>query len=634
MLINSYIYSSLTVPNYEAFINDVKLLLHFNGTNGSTTYTQNALPTLTVTRTGGGASISTAAAKFDQSGRFGSSSYVTVSPSAEFDFLTASLESWTIEFWVRLDAIGATQCILSKGSNSGTQACVLINVGTTGFPSVNVYQAAPYAGFGIASTVAITAGSWNHIAAMYNALTRKLAIAVNGTYTLQATTLSASTFFGTTADLLRLSGYSDSLFNFDGYLDDLRITRGQVLYTGNFVPPSIAFKSATTFDAANTHVNLQLTNNSLTATKTTSDAYSTVLATVGLEVSTANHYFEVRIDSGADSPFMCFGLAPAGHPLATAVGNTATSYAYYQETGNKLTNTVLAAYGSSSTTGDIIGVAVKNGSMWVSKNGSWFNSGDPVTNANPMFTGLTGVLYPAISLYRTLAPAHAATANFHKLSYLPSNFKPWIDVDWPALGNSLKLFYADGEHNSASFIDRSPSAKTITVIGSDVKFSNLQAYVGATSARFLGTASYLRAASSPDFQIFGGDFNITFWAYFNDVVTNQCLLQLDSGVDGNRASISVLSSTIVFFSYASGDSAIRISAAAPSLSTWTKVALRKAGSTIQLLINDVEVGTTTTSFLPTGNLFCSIGSTANAGGTQYFNGYIDRLSVTKGYADA
>ncbi|CAN5224677.1 hypothetical protein BH09MYX1_BH09MYX1_36660 [soil metagenome] len=48
--------------------------------------------------------------------------------------------------------------------------------------------------------------------------------------------------------------------------------------------------------------------------------------------------------------------------------------------------------------------------LWIGSNGVWFNGGDPETNLSPVVTGLSGTVYPGVTLYSS--SLNAMTANF------------------------------------------------------------------------------------------------------------------------------------------------------------------------------------------------------------------------------
>ena len=79
---------------------------------------------------------------------------------------------------------------------------------------------------------------------------------------------------------------------------------------------------------------------------------------------------------------------------------------------------------TSATTGTIAMIAVDfdAGYAWVGKDGTWYNSGNPATGANPTITGITAGNYVAtISAYRDATRNYSFAANFGQrpFSYTP-----------------------------------------------------------------------------------------------------------------------------------------------------------------------------------------------------------------------
>jgi hypothetical protein len=117
--------------------------------------------------------------------------------------------------------------------------------------------------------------------------------------------------------------------------------------------------------------------------------------------------------------------------LATSVGVSATSWGYYEQTGQKYNSNVLTAFGAPFASGAVIGIAVDastsgNVKIWWSLNGTWQASGDPASGANPAFSGITGPIYLYCSLYRSGAPAHKVTLNAGASAFsgtVPSGFR-------------------------------------------------------------------------------------------------------------------------------------------------------------------------------------------------------------------
>ena len=218
-------------PSYtptDEYFQNVSLLLHGDGTNGSTTIIDSSPSPKTVTAVGN-AQISTAQSKFGGASIAfdGVGDYLSIADSSDWD-VTAD---YTIEFWARH---GSSGFLFTKGY-LGTQSIS----GTNGF-AIGHFQgnlSVRTASSLISSTGApITSLAWNHIALVWSSSTLKGY--VNGTEVLSTTAYTTST-----AVPLIIGNFSNLDANryFDGYIDDLRITKGVARYTANFTPPTAPF---------------------------------------------------------------------------------------------------------------------------------------------------------------------------------------------------------------------------------------------------------------------------------------------------------------------------------------------------------------------------------------------------------
>lgn len=182
-----------------------------------------------------------------------------------------------------------------------------------------------------------------------------------------------------------------------------------------------------TWNPSDKGANISLDATKTIATKVTSDANQVVRATLSRVAATDEGYFEVYIANGDTSPFIAIGLANSTLSLNSFVGADTNSWGYYEQTGQKYTNNVPSAYGAAYLAGDLIGVALMNGSLWFAKNNVWQNSGVPGTSG-AAFTGLTGSLFPAANLFRASAgPSQVGLRlNAGLQTYSPpSGFLPW-----------------------------------------------------------------------------------------------------------------------------------------------------------------------------------------------------------------
>ena len=187
---------------------------------------------------------------------------------------------------------------------------------------------------------------------------------------------------------------------------------------------------ATTWNPADKAASIDLSGGNLIASMHAGVAApQTVRATNG-KLNSANGYFEVVINASFSGANYCMiGLATSAASLTTFLGTDAFAWAYYQQTGDVHTNNVYSPYGTTYAQGDIVGVAFKNGSLWFSKNNVWQNSGNPSGNTGAAFTGITGTLFPAITIYNgTAVPTDVFTGHFSSgaLTYSPpAGFTAW-----------------------------------------------------------------------------------------------------------------------------------------------------------------------------------------------------------------
>lgn len=114
----------------------------------------------------------------------------------------------------------------------------------------------------------------------------------------------------------------------------------------------------------------------------------------GQDAATANAYFEVQCVS---TTYNCFGISKNTAP--TSSPHTASADGYFLNyDGKKIRQSVTAVYGSAPATGNIIGVLLKNGALYIAINNVWQGGGDPVAETGAAYAGITGVFYPTAVL--------------------------------------------------------------------------------------------------------------------------------------------------------------------------------------------------------------------------------------------
>lgn len=176
-----------------------------------------------------------------------------------------------------------------------------------------------------------------------------------------------------------------------------------------------------TWNASDKAPSIALSSGDLVATKASAnDVYAGVRATLARDVEDPDgFYFEVAVTSASSSNYISIGVANSAQVLNNYTGSGTDGWGYYQETGAKLHAGAGTAYGASYTTGDVIGVFVKAGDIEFFKNG---------VSQGVAFSGVTGMVYPTVALYRAIAPAHAVTGRFLASSFgysIPSGGAAW-----------------------------------------------------------------------------------------------------------------------------------------------------------------------------------------------------------------
>lgn len=128
-------------------------------------------------------------------------------------------------------------------------------------------------------------------------------------------------------------------------------------------------------------------------------------------VNSGKWYWETTIT--VKGSYIHIGAAEENWAPNVSTGMNNNTYGYYSYNGTKIRNSTFSAYGTTYTTGDVIGVALDydSGAIWFSKNGTWQNSAtiseiQAGTTTNAAFTGVTERLTPASAQYGTATQNH------------------------------------------------------------------------------------------------------------------------------------------------------------------------------------------------------------------------------------
>ncbi len=216
--------------------NDVytKVLLHFDGINGGSTFENSSVgnPTGNWGRAGSCTTITTSS-KFGPACYQGAaSSYVQSPINTGYD---VGAGPFTIDFWLKGITSASGQTLASFGEGTGTGGAQSVWSFFTD-ASNNIRFAALYAGVSginvIGNMSSLQDGNWHHVAIVRNGSTFAMYFdgILVGTNTL-SNALASGTFY------LRVGG-SASAGQFAGQLDEFRYSIGIARWTSNFTPPT------------------------------------------------------------------------------------------------------------------------------------------------------------------------------------------------------------------------------------------------------------------------------------------------------------------------------------------------------------------------------------------------------------
>lgn len=233
---------SVTKANFscDSAFSSVSIILPMNGTNGSTTFTDFSLNPKTMTANGN-AQISTAQSKWGgSSGLFdGTGDYLSTPGSADFNFGTAP---FTIEFWIRSNTTQVRSAVVGQVPANGTTNggwYITTRIASGSNLQFTYFNGTTFVDFAASPSVGLNSNTWRHVAVCRDGV--NLYLVSDGSLRRHFTTFSASQAIGSNSIDLNIGW---NLFNntyYNGYINDLRITKGICRYTGIYTVPTAAF---------------------------------------------------------------------------------------------------------------------------------------------------------------------------------------------------------------------------------------------------------------------------------------------------------------------------------------------------------------------------------------------------------
>lgn len=222
----------------DANWSNVVLLLHCNGANGSTTYTDNS--PLARSPASATAPITTSVQKFGTGslqGGGGIGNWISYDDSADWWFDTGQ---FTIECWARRTAaISGVRCLLSQWSAASGQWSWFFGFNGTNFGFFYSLTGTDNPFIGGAYTP--TLNDWDFFAVDRDTsgVIRVYAGTPSGMSVIASATVTSSFFNSTQSMMVAQDGTNNR--GFPGQLDDIRITKGVARYAGTISAPTATF---------------------------------------------------------------------------------------------------------------------------------------------------------------------------------------------------------------------------------------------------------------------------------------------------------------------------------------------------------------------------------------------------------
>jgi len=612
----------------DPYFDNVELLLHGDGTSGSTTITDSSPDPKTVTASGN-AQIDTAIKKFGSgSVEFdGTNSKLTISgnPIGSGDF--------TIEFWVYSESISGNQYLMDiKGTN---RLSIVRGDGSTSAPNegLGIYDTG-WNGANATLPDAIYQNNWNHIAISRTSGTMKAF--VNGT-SIDSWTNSLDYSNETIEVGSAHSNQSFTNFNFDGYIDDLRITNGVGRYTTDFNPPDVPHPDIASdqyFYATELLVSGNGTNGSTTFTDESSNAL-TITANGNVQVDTAvkkfgtgsiefdgtGDYLTVPDDPAWDLNSSDFTIEAWVYPTASPaqpiiIGQWTSSYSWALMLSNN-SNRYLRAILYNGVFNDYVSTSALSLNSWnhcafvrEGNTVSLYLNGTSVYSTS--FTGSVGASTSAVSI----------GAN----SVGGSPFQGYLDDVRVTKG--VARYTSDFTPPRIEHPDFGATREAVSITANaDAQISTAQSKFGGSSAYFDGTGDRLESPSLADLS--SGSWTIEGWYYFTTDPNSatKLLWSLNDEATNGYAQLITISGTTTLSLQQRGTGTYTSNGTYDfNTNTWYHIAAVWDGTNQKVYVDGSEVISSTTNVIQ--NAGNGLTLNGDGGGSYNFAGYIDEFRIS------
>jgi hypothetical protein len=543
--------ANFTPPQLPVNSNTV-LLMHMDGANNSTNFVDDSDYNFNVVPQGS-PTVSTSKSKIGgASAKFIGSSELKIDSNPAFNFGTGD---FTVEGWVNLNSMGNDLFMISAGANGGLflgyHSQTKLGIGRRGVA------------WDFEVSVSLGTNKWNHIAASRSGSTLRLFF--NGL--LVGTTTNSENYDLSSGNTF--IGSHGGSYYLDGYIDELRVTRGKALYTASFAPPTSEFISEDSFTGDGIYDEFCYDN----------------FVSLGA----------VGGGTGYCSGDNTFYIGGVPYPGLNSSGTGASGDYYFVNAAPANGYINNACYNNGLNTFGLVA-----GSGWCSGDSTYYLEG-VATNLDSTGQG----------------------------SYQGKYYVGGILANRVVSDDTVLLLHMDGSNGSTNFVDSSASNVTVTASGgaqistAKSKFGGASGYINALNS-YPSTQNIIKTGSlsiSAD-----EDFTIETWyyqtapTYYNSAPT---ILIVPSGFhctlwDSGARRIYTHDGTWMGYTTQG-----YYSSAYPTLNTWHHLAVTRQSGTLRTFLDG--------QLLETGSFTKAITGDFTLGAYD-FAGYFDEFRVLKGSA--
>ena len=587
----------------------------------------------------------------------GSGDYLTVPSSSN---LVLGSGDFCVEMWYYQQANAFAALFSNAVSSGGGDAQFEIQIASSTFYPTLMGWATAF----LTSNVASTPNAWNHIAVCRSGTT--LSMFLNGTRV--ATTTTSNNFSSTNSfHISRQAAGAAAYIN--GYISNLRVVKGSSVYTPSATTIAVPTQPLTA--VANTQLltcqSSTLIDNSVNqfAITAVGDAKPRRFNPFGWTTSSAQDYTPAVFGSSAyfdgigdylqiynaNSLVMSTGAFTAEawvYPLVSdtwqggisTIGTSGTGFSFNVSNTNK----VRFSIGNSGAGTDLDSTAsvikntwthialVRNSSSTMSLFINGVLQGTATSSANITNTeciigrGYTNLDVNYLNGYLSDARVISGQALY------TSNFVPPTQPLQTVPNTTLLL-------NMDKSAIQDKSGKVVLETVGDAKVSTAQKKYGTSSLYFDGTGDGLQLPITPQVYL-GTTYTIEAWIYSAGGLYYQAIFELCENNTGGFAGLDLIKvGTTIAASVRTTTLGTPVAITGGTLvtNTWQHVALSVNAGSAKLFLDGIQIGSTTTfpEFPIAKTLFAAVGRFANgytAADTNSWNGYIDDLRITKGYA--